>query len=135
MSTGSISAWLPDRTPTWGDVVAGIAAGIWLLIDTKPSGWDLPWVAVGCVVIIVGFGPATKTTFGNFIRNRSEESGVVWRVLILSLIIVVFFGAEYTLNIQSETAVSFINGVFLGFIVSVSVFVLYTGEVSGWHST
>jgi hypothetical protein len=78
------STWLPDRPPTWADLlVTGFV--VWLGVEGPPLrtvAW--PLVAVGFVSTAVLLGPIANSSFGTRVGQWFEAVGTWVRTFLLS---------------------------------------------------
>jgi len=92
--------YLPDRPPTWSDVVIVISGsmtiGIWLQ-SLQPS--SLLAVAFGFVGAVILFGPVAQTRAGKQINKWGTEIGSLGRatvIAVFAIAVTVAFSFEAT---------------------------------------
>lgn len=115
MLTATLSALLPNYTPTWTDVVVWILVAVSLFFDlfTESTTWIWTWVVVGFLLTMIAVGPVTKTSVGRLIGNWFQEIGVAGRGLVILLFLAGALGLINLLNIPNRLVDSFANGILL----------------------
>ena len=130
MRSALLSAWFPDRAPTWTDVAVAALAVAWLVFDLRSLdrvAWG--WVAAGFLSFVVGAGPGAKSAPGRAVGRWFRAVGVVGRILLVLLFAAGVWLADATLGIPPTPATSFAAGVMLGVVAFVPAHVLYAGGV------
>lgn len=119
MPTSILSAWLPNKAPTWGTVFIWITAAIMLIsyrFDTTIA-WVWRWVIAGFVLTAIAFGPVSRTAIGCRISSWFQDSGMGDIGLLIVLSLAVIFGIGVVFDGSAVPATNFGSGVFLWFLV------------------
>lgn len=127
--------WLPDRTPTWSDVVTVVSAVVLLYAtrSAEPSGWVWPWVAAGVVLVVITVGPIANTSVGRSFGDWSQNIGVGGRLVVMIVLLIMLFAVERMVAIPSRIGLSVARGGLIAIVVLLSASVLRFREVSGWR--
>jgi len=94
MLASIVSAWLPNHTPTWGTVFGWVLVAVSLSIDlfVEPISWMWLWVVAGFVLMMIAFGPASRTSVGRRIGDWFQESTMGERALLIVLFLAGIYG-------------------------------------------
>lgn len=134
MSDAWCSLWLPDRVPTWADVVLAvlIAFEVWTEIRPgEPFSW--PHAAVGFVAALVAMGPGTETRVGKAVGRWFRRIGTLGRGVAILLYFVGLFVVFETVGTPPEgPTTGFVMGFLSAAGLLIVVHVASAREVNGW---
>lgn len=125
--------YLPDRPPTWSDVVivvsGPISIGIWVQ-SFQPS--SLPSVALGVVSAAILLGPVAQAQVGKRIDRWGTEIGPLGRATVIALFaiaVIVAFGFEAT---PTALIRDFGLGIFMFSVLVLAAHLLHERRIKGW---
>lgn len=128
------ATWLPDRPPTWSELLLTVASLFMIggLFTTLPSvSW--PAVAVGAVGAVVAMGPFAATTTGQRIDDWGDRIGGRGKLAVIA----VFAVATGLAPALSLVPVAVVTNVTAGILLGTAVYVLghlaAARSVSGWR--
>ncbi|ERG91319.1 MAG: hypothetical protein J07HQW1_01353 [Haloquadratum walsbyi J07HQW1] len=130
-----LSAYFPDRPPTWTEVLIGVLVGVQIVPDIL-SPFTVSWSAAitGFLAFSVALGPGANSSLGRQIGQWFREIGVTGRVAVIvvfALTTVVVFRFDAVPDALITDAAS--GGLFAVFLYLI-IYILWAGEVSGWKS-
>lgn len=128
-----VSAYFPDRPPTWLEVgltllVAGTVAG--KVLRGEVVSWPALWV--GFAAFAVALGPGTQSAPGARVGQWFRAIGTLARGAVIVLFIVGFALLSRLAWFPHGLVSDFGSGGLLAVVCYMVVYVVRTGEVSGW---
>lgn len=132
--TGWVLPKVPERPPTWREVVASVSIVVLLVIvsqemSVESSSWA--GLAFGILTTWLVAGPLATSSIGRRIDAWGEESGLGTSIgVLLCLVLTVL--AVFTWLIPSQMESGLVVGFLLGTLGWFLVHVVSAGEVSGW---
>lgn len=132
--TRVLSTWVPDRQPTWTDVLMGVLAVFWWPINIlgEPLLWS--WVAVGFVALVVAAGPGANSTPGKELGHWFRSIGVAGRAAVIVLFIISFWVVQATFHVPPRPVISLGTGIISAIPVIVAAHLLIAGRPTGWRA-
>ncbi|WP_114576966.1 hypothetical protein [Saliphagus sp. LR7] len=130
--TGWLSG-IPERPPTWTEVIIGLLIAITTTLDLlSPSTMSIPGVGIGFLTFAVALGPASTTALGTRIGQWFREIGAAGRA---TAIILFAIGVAITYRIEAVPN-SLLHGIGTGGLLATLLYmtahIISAGEVSGW---
>ena len=129
----SLGRWFPTHPPTWTDVLMGLLILVWLPLNlgyVRTIHWG--WLLLGFIVGLVSMGPLANSAVGGRVGALFRKIGVLGRAIsIISFAVVVWIVAGQV-NVSSEIVTSSVSGFMMSILLYILLFLLYSGEVSGW---
>ena len=125
--TATLSAFVPDYTPTWIDGFVAIIAAFELFtnLSGESSGWEWPWVAAGFALCLFLAGPIAKSSVGRFAGDWFREVGISGRVIVIVLFAIGLYSLFSLFSIPSGPVTNGANGIFLWVLVFVPFQFIY----------
>jgi len=125
--------WLPERPPTWTDVLAGLLILVWLPLNVGDlQTIYLSWFLFGSVAGLVSMGPLANSLIGERTGTWFRKIGVLGRaVSILAFVDIVWF-VRGQVDLPGKIVTSAIGGFLLSILVYTLSYILSAGEISGW---
>ncbi|WP_436909764.1 hypothetical protein [Halosimplex marinum] len=125
--------WLPDRTPTWTDVLVGILGAVLFLSNlTTLARPDWPWVAGGFVATAVVLGPVAQSSVAARVGERFRDGGTLVGVALIATFVAVAWVLRDVVGVPQPILSGVASGVFLASAVFVAAHVLLRRAVEGW---
>jgi hypothetical protein len=130
-----LTAYFPDRPPTWTEVFLAALVGVDIGTDMLTPA-TLSWAAActGFILFSVALGPGANSSLGRQIGYWFRSIGFTGRVAMIALfaltIGVVFRFEAVPHAVVADAAV----GGLLATLVYLLVYIILAGEVSGWKS-
>ena len=132
MVRGRVARWLPAEPPTWLDVIVGVGATLSLVGNVVAAPFSRGWFVVGFVAFVVAVGPGANSAFGARVGRWFREIGTPARAALILAFATAVFLVRTAVDVPRESVLGFVNGMFLGIVVSLVVFVASAGEIDGW---
>lgn len=131
----AISAYVPDRPPTWTEV----GLGVLLLVVYGPQVVfdppSIPAFLIGFFAFATALGPLSRTTTGARIGDWFRRIGVGGRAAVIVLFAVVTVWAFTLESVPAATIADAAVGGLLACVLFLLIHVLLAGDVSGWSTT
>ncbi|WP_135364200.1 hypothetical protein [Halosimplex halophilum] len=125
--------WLPERTPTWTDVLVGILGAVLFLSNlTTLPGLDWPWVAGGFVATAVVLGPVAQSSLAARVGEWSRGGGALVGVALIATFVAVAWVLRDVVGVPQPVLSGVASGVFLASAAFVAAHVLSQRTVEGW---
>ncbi|QLH82853.1 hypothetical protein [Halosimplex pelagicum] len=126
-------AWLPDRTPTWTDVLVGALAGVLFLSDlTTVAGLQWTWVAGGFVGTALVLGPVARSSLGARASEWSRAGGALGGIALIAAFVALAWVVREVVGVPQAVLSGLASGVFLAVTVFVALHVACRRTVEGW---
>lgn len=132
MASYGPAALLPERTPTWSDLVLTVFAVAQVGLFTRTVEVSWPAFALGAALFAVVFGPVAASPAGERVNEWVDSIGKRGRGLGIILFAVLGWIGANTLPISSAVVTSLGSGGFVAVAVIVGVQLLTAREVDGW---
>ena len=125
--TATLSAFVPDYTPSWidGFMVVIAAFELFTNLSGESSSWEWPWVVAGFALCLLLAGPIAKSSVGRFVGDWFQEIGIAGRILVIVLFAIGWYGLFSMFSIPSGPVINGANGVFLWVLVFVPFQFIY----------
>jgi phage shock protein PspC (stress-responsive transcriptional regulator) len=134
MDVARPAAWVPDRPPTWSELLLTVASLFMIggLFRTLPYvSW--PAVAAGSVGAVAVMGPFAATTYGRRLDDWGRRIGGRKKIAVVAGFAVAL-GLAPTLSVVPVAFVTnFAAGILLGTAVYVVAHLAAARSVSGWR--
>jgi len=127
-----VARWLPAQSPTWLDVVIGVSTALSLVGNVVAAPFSRGWFVVGFVAFVVAAGPGANSAFGARVGRWFQGIGKRGRGASILAFAAAVGLVRTAVDVPSESVLGFVNGIFLGIVVSLVVFVASAGEIDGW---
>jgi len=128
----SRSVLLPERTPTWTDLVLTVAALAQVGLFTRTVEISWPAFALGVALFAVGGGPVAASPGGTRVNQWSDSIGKRGRGLVIVLFAVLVWIGANTLPVSAAVVTSLGSGGLVAVAVLVGVQLLTAREIDGW---
>jgi hypothetical protein len=125
--------WLPDRTPTWTDVLVGVLGAVLFLSSLTTlarPGWA--WVAAGFVATVVVLGPVAQSSVAARVGEWSRAGGTLVGVALVATFVAVAWLLRDVVGVPQPVLSGLASGVFLASAAFVAAHVLARRTVEGW---
>ena len=129
---GVLSPWLPDRQPTWTDVLVGVFAVGWVIVELRGEPLSWAWFAVGFLSFLVAGGPAARSSIGQVVGDWFRAIGPAGRGIVILLFAIGVWVTYATFDVPSRPVTSFTVGLMCAIPLFVFAQVLVAGRPEGW---
>lgn len=130
-----LSAYFPERSPTWTELLVGV-----LLLIEVGSDWvsrsaiSWPAAATGFLTFSIALGPGANTSLGERIARWFRNIGLSGR-----FVVIVLFAATVGVVVQFDSVLGALaadaaSGGLLAVLLYLVVYVVLAGEVSKWKA-
>ncbi len=123
---------LPERTPTWSDIVLTVFAIMQVGLLTRIVDVSWPAFALGAALFAALFGPVAASTIGERVNQWADSIGKRGRGLVIVLFAVLVWIGANTLPVSAAVVTSFGSGGFVAVALIVALQLLTAREVDGW---
>ena len=127
-----LSPWLPDRRPTWTDVLVGVFAVVWAIVELSVEPLSWAWVTVGSLSFLVAGGPVARSAIGQSVGDWFRAIGPTGRGLAILLFAIAVWAIYATFDVPSRPVTSFTVGLMCAIPLFVFAHVLVAGRPEGW---
>ena len=130
-----LSAFFPDRQPTWTEVIIGVLIGIDIGPDVlAPASLSWPAAVTGFLAFSVALGPGARSSFGRQIGQRFRSIGVTGRVAVIVLFAVTVGVVTRFDMVPSALIADVATGGLLATLLYLVTYLICAGGVSGLTS-
>lgn len=126
--------WFPEHPPTWTDVIIGLLILVWVPINVgylQTIYWG--WLLFGFVIGLVSIGPLANSPIGERVGRWFRNIGILGRAISITSFAVVVWIVRGQVNVPSEIVTSSVSGFMISILLYIFMFLLYSGEISGWE--
>ncbi|ERG99136.1 MAG: hypothetical protein J07HQX50_00278 [Haloquadratum sp. J07HQX50] len=130
-----LSAYFPDRSPTWAEVLTGALIGVSVGVDALSSA-TVSWPAgvAGFLIFTVALGPGANSSLGGQIGQWFRNISVTGRVAVIVLFMLIT-GVVLRFDAVPDALIAdAASGGLLATLLYVIVYIAWAGEVSGWKA-
>ncbi len=130
-----LQRWVPDRTPTWTDVLVACLVLVWIPVNLA-SLETIYWgrMAIGFVVGVISLGPVAASPIGRRIGTWFREIGATGRAIAIVLFAVAVLITGQRVDVPSEHVTSAVGGFMLALLGFTFAHVALADEISGWKA-
>lgn len=129
---GVLSAWLPDRQPTWIDLIVGISAVCWVIVRTQRTSLSWSWVAIGFVAYLTSAGPVANSAIGHSVGRWFRSIGFAGRATVIGLFAISVWAVDSAFDVPKQPVTSFVGGMMCGIALSIVLYLSMIGRPKGW---
>ena len=125
--------WFPEHPPTWTDIIIGLLILVWVPFNVgylQTIYWE--WLLLGFVVGLVSMGPLANSPIGEQVGTWFRKIGILGRAISIISFVVVVLIVRGQVNVPSEIVTSSVGGFMMSILLYILMFLLYSGEISGW---
>ena len=125
--------WFPEHPPTWTDIIIGLLILVWVPFNVgylQTIYWE--WLLLGFVVGLVSMGPLANSPIGEQVGTWFRKIGILGRAISIISFVVVVLVVRGQVNVPSEIVTSSVGGFMMSILLYILMFLLYSGEISGW---
>jgi len=129
-----LSAYFPDRSPTWIDLLIAILIGVEVGLDViSPATISWRAAVTGFLVFSVALGPGANSPLGRRIGRWFRNIGVTGR-----LVVIVIFTIAAVITVRFDTVPTDLiadaaSGGLLSTFLYLITYILCAGGVSDWN--
>ena len=127
-----LSLWLPDRQPTWTDVLVGVFAVVWIFVELRSEPLSWAWFTVGFLSFLVAGGPVARSAIGQSVGDWFRTIGPTGRILVILLFAIAVWAIYATFDVPRRPVTSFTVGLMCAIPLFVFAHVLVAGRPEGW---
>jgi len=128
-----LSAYFPDRSPTWIDVLIGILIGVEVGPDVlSPTTISWPAAVTGFLVFSVALGPGANSSLGRRIGQWFQSIGLTGRIAVIVLCAIAAVMTFQFDAMPNDLIADAANGGLFATLLYLITYVLWAGGVSGW---
>jgi hypothetical protein len=130
-----LSAYFPDRPPTWAEVFTGALIGVSVGVDALSSATvSWPAAVTGFLIFTVALGPGANSSLGRHIGQWFRNISVAGRVTVIVLFILIT-GVVLRFDAAPDALIAdAASGGLLAILLYVIVYIAWAGEVAGWKA-
>jgi len=118
MVSQTVSGWLPNRPPTWGEIAIAVLFSPMIVGPVAAIGSiSLVWAAVGFVLIGLLLGPISSSSFGKELGRLFRTIHALGRFLAIFVITMAIWNAMKAVHVPIATVSSLLTGVWAALVV------------------
>lgn len=127
-----LSSWVPDRQPTWTDVLVSMFAIGRVTIELRSEPLSGAWFTVGFLSFLVAGGPVARSAIGRSVGDWFRAIGPTGRGLVILLFAIAVWATYARFDVPSRPVTSFTVGLMCAIPLFVFAHVRVAGRPEGW---
>ena len=131
-----LSAYFPDRPPTWTEVLIGVLVGIDVGFDVL-SPENMSWfaVAAGFLVFSVALGPGSNSSLGRRVGQWFRDIGVTGRLVAIGSFALSAFILSQSATVPYALIADAASGGLFACSLYLIAYLVLAKEVHGWKAS